>query len=292
MRAMKNSSPLSFSCSHNRLRFGFNGTAPSDAVLAVDATTSDVSSDTVTPHTTEPPKEDTSVQDSQVNDAGADVSSRWIVGGRQCSGCIEPDAPAPIELPDEKPPIDKTYETFIGDWEMKPGKEVTKCTLKRLENVDPIYVTGIKTKLAKGSHHLIVYKSEETEEQPVPFDCIPFTEGLIGGTFPMIISQIPEEHLEFPNGIAMKLEPNQMIRIEAHFLNYFPEKITAHADVTFETIKKEDMVAEANMLFYGTPDFTVKANAITQTTLAPIDPVGEYKRVRPHWTYPCAGDKR
>ena len=242
--------------------------APSDAgTPTVDATTSDASSDTVAQDTTEPPKEDTSGQDSQVNDAGAVDTSLPDGSSEDVSApdVSEPDAPAPIELPDEKPPIDKTYETFIGDWEMKPGKEVTKCTLKRLENVDPIYVTGIKTKLAKGSHHLIVYKSEETEEQPVPFDCIPFTEGLIGGTFPMIISQIPEEHLEFPNGIAMKLEPNQMIRIEAHFLNYFPEKITAHADVTFETIKKEDMVAEANMLFYGTPDFTVKANAITQT---------------------------
>jgi len=199
--------------------------------------------------------EDTKTEDTKVEDTAVEDTQ----------DVAEVDTQEPIVLPDEKPPIDKTYDMFIGDWTMSPGKEVTKCTLKRLDNVDPIFVSGLKTKLASGSHHLIVYKSEETEEKPEPFNCVPFTEGLIGGTFPLIISQMPEEHLEFPNGIAMKLEPNQMIRIEAHFLNYFPEDITAHADVTFETIKEEDVVAEANMLFYGTPDFSVKANAVTQT---------------------------
>ncbi len=201
--------------------------------------------------------EDTKVEDTKVEDAKEEDAPIEDVQTE--------DTQKPIVLPDEKPPIDKTFDMFIGDWTMSPGKEVTKCTLKRLDNVDPIFVTGLKTKLAKGSHHLIVYKSDETEEQAEPFDCIPFTEGLIGGTFPLIITQMTEEHLEFPNGIAMKLEPNQMIRIEAHFLNYFPEDIVAHADVSFETIKEADVVAEANMLFYGTPDFSVKANAVTQT---------------------------
>jgi len=201
--------------------------------------------------------EDTHSEDTQAEDTQAEDT--------QAEDTTETDTSTQIELPDEKPPIDKTYDMFIGDWLMPPGQEVTKCTLKRLGNVDPIFVTGIKSILAQGSHHLIIYKSNETEEQAEPFDCIPFTEGLTGGTFPLMISQKPEEHLEFPNGIAIQLEANQMIRIESHFLNYFPEEITAHADIVFETIKEEDVVSEANMLFYGSPDFTVKPNQETQT---------------------------
>ena len=236
-----------------------NGTPTTDTAASDTAPNP---SDTAPNDASDPPKNDISKEDTQSVDTAVEDATEEDAATEDVT---EADVPKPIVLPDEKPPIDKTYDMFIGDWDMKPGKEVTKCTLKRLENVDPIFVTGLKTKLANGSHHLIVYKSDETEEQPIPFDCIPFTEGLIGGTFPLIISQMPEEHLEFPNGVAMKLEANQMIRIEAHFLNYFPEDITAHADVTFETIKEEDVVAEANMLFYGTPDFSVKANSITQT---------------------------
>lgn len=204
-----------------------------------------------------------------VLDAGTDVGS--VADAGQATDVQAPDvaaadtAEAPIELPSEKPAIDATFETFIGDWTMQPGDELTKCVLKRLSNVDPIFVTGIKTVMAGGSHHLIVYKSLATEEKLEPFKCAPFTEGLTGGAYPLIISQIAEEHLEFPNGVAIRLEAQQMIRMEAHYLNYFPNEITAHADVTFETIKEEEMVAEANMLFYGTPDVNLPANEEAQT---------------------------
>ena len=240
---------------------------------SVDTTAADTStldtpssppSDTGAADATVPPEQDAQTQED-TSSSGVQDASTNDTGAEEPSDIAETDAGSSIVLPSEKPPIAAEYETFIGDWTMSPGKETTKCTLKRLDNVDPIFVTGIKVKLAQGSHHLIVYKSEETEEKHEPFKCTPFTEGLIGGAFPLIISQKAEEHLEFPNGVAIKLEPNQMVRIEAHFLNYFPEDIIAHADVTFETIEEEDVVAEANMLFYGTPDFEVKANTVTQT---------------------------
>ncbi len=157
-----------------------------------------------------------------------------------------------------RPPVEEQYTTFVGDWTMKPGKETTKCVLKRLTNPTEVWVTAIHTKLAKGSHHLVVYRSTSEEEKPEPFGCTPFTETLSGDTIPLIISQVPEETLELPDGVAFKFQPNQMIRVEAHYLNYYDEDIVAHGDVTFDTINLDDVDAEADMLFYGTPDIDLK----------------------------------
>ena len=166
--------------------------------------------------------------------------------------------PDSVASPDTaRPPIQSTYETFIGDWNMKPGKEVTKCVRKRLDNETAIWVTAIQTKLSQGSHHLIVYKSTEETEILEPENCAPFTETLGGETVPLMITQVGEETLELPAGVAFKFEPNQMIRLEAHYLNYYADDITAHSDVTFQTIAEEDVEHEADMLFYGTPDFSI-----------------------------------
>ncbi len=163
-----------------------------------------------------------------------------------------------LVLPDVRPPVVTTSTTFIGDWDMNFGAETTKCVVKRLDNEDVLWVSQIRTQLGNGSHHLIIYKSDETEERLQPFNCDPFVQTLKGETFPLMITQVREETLSFPNGVAFKFEPRQMVRLEAHYLNYFPDTtITAHADVHFDGIAAEDVVAEANMLFYGNPDLDI-----------------------------------
>ncbi|MFT7580853.1 MAG: hypothetical protein ACI9MR_002527 [Myxococcota bacterium] len=167
---------------------------------------------------------------------------------------VDPDA---IVLPLVRPAVVQTVSTSIGDWTMKPGRETTRCVVKRLDNADPLWVTQVRSSLNRGSHHMIIYKSTETEERREPFQCDPFVETLSGETFPLMITQVREETLSFPNGIAFKFEPNQMIRLEAHYLNYFEEDITAHGDVFFDAIAAEDVVSEANLLFYGNPDLDI-----------------------------------
>ncbi len=217
-------------------------TAPETSPETTAETTPETSSETTaetTAETTEDTTEDTSPDTTE--DTTADTTPS--------------DA---IVLPTERPPITTTSSTFVGDWQMTTGQEATKCVVKRLDNPDVLWVSQIRTQLAKGSHHLIIYKSEETVERTTPFNCDPFVETLKGNTFPLMITQIREETLAFPNGVAFKFEPNQMVRLEAHYNNYFPDTtITAHGDVHFDGIAAEDVVAEANMLFYGNPDFEI-----------------------------------
>ncbi len=179
-----------------------------------------------------------------------------------------PDTGAqPVDVSDDSSSqsVEMTYSLFVGDWSMPSGAEITKCVVKRLTNTEEVWVQAIRTVLSQGSHHMVVYKSDDTEERLEPFSCTPFTETLTGGGYPLIITQIAEETLAFPEGVALRFEPEQMIRLEAHFLNYYPEEIVAHGDVFFDTINLADVEHELDMLFYGTPDFEVPAGGTFQT---------------------------
>jgi hypothetical protein len=139
----------------------------------------------------------------------------------------------------------------IGDWTMAPGKETTRCIQKRLGNTQAIMVRSITTQLSEGSHHLIIYRSNADDEILEPQVCQPFVETLGGATVPLMVTEIPEETLRFPEGTGIELAANQMIRIEAHYLNYFPNDIVAHADITFEAYAETSTVEKVDMLFFG-----------------------------------------
>lgn len=228
--------------------------APGDSAQPEDSAAPPDTEDTAPAPDTSPA--DTSPADTSPADTTpADTTPDATADGEPADTITPSDT---IVLPTVRPPIVTTSSTFAGDWDMEFGKETTKCVVKRLDNADPLWVSQIRTVLNKGSHHLIVYKSAETEERPTPFNCDPFVDTLKGETFPLMITQIREETLTFPNGVAFKFEPHQMIRLEAHYLNYFPDTtITAHADVYFDGIAAENVVAEANMLFYGNPDLDI-----------------------------------
>ena len=70
-----------------------------------------------------------------------------------------------------------------------------------------------------------------------------------------MITQTRDETLELPPGVAFELEANQMIRLEAHYLDYFPEPITTSAEVVFDVLPAGEAPLVADFLFYGTTSF-------------------------------------
>ncbi|MBD88998.1 MAG: hypothetical protein CL940_01505 [Deltaproteobacteria bacterium] len=258
--------------------------ATQDVAVAVDAADISVTEDAQSTDSVSPTEDATTAVDTAStppadvsvdapspdgSDAGSTPDGTATSDIVEPPDAIEPEDVAPAKpQPTEHPPIQETYETWIGDWEMTPGQENTRCVIKKLNNEEPIWVTGIHSQLGTGSHHMIVYRTADSEEQPEPFDCDPFTETLTGNAYPLLITQVSEESLVMPPGVAVKFEPFQTIRIEAHFLNYYPESITAHGDVSFDTINEEDVWSEADMLFYGDVGFELPPNQEYQTNWA------------------------
>jgi len=134
-----------------------------------------------------------------------------------------------------------------------PSGESTQCVVKRIGNTERLFVNEIHNVLGATSHHFIVYRVNDTEERPEPFACDPFADTLSDA--PLIITQRADDRLRLPEGVAYALEPNQMIRLELHYINVSPAPQIAEATSTFVSIDESDVENEANIMFMGDATF-------------------------------------
>ncbi len=161
------------------------------------------------------------------------------------------------------------YSLTFTPGNVQPGVENTQCVVLRLGNPAPIHVGTIHNVLSNGSHHMIVYKSAETQEQKTPFDCVPFTDTLDpakGST--LMVTQKHDDELTLPSGVGFTLDANQMIRIELHYINALSTPVYVTATTTFITMADSAFKDEADFLFIGDPDITIPPDS--KTTLGPI----------------------
>jgi hypothetical protein len=158
------------------------------------------------------------------------------------------------------------WTVTFGPISVPAGTENTQCVVKRLGNLNAIHVGTIHNQLGDSSHHMIVYQVNDTVEQPTPFDCQPFTETLNPAKgSPLMISQKKDDTLNLPDGVAFTLQPNQMIRLEMHYINATTNTVTLQSSSTMsETTNFQN---EAGFLFIGDPDISLPPQV--QTTLGP-----------------------
>ena len=145
------------------------------------------------------------------------------------------------------------------------GGEDTRCVVLRVGNAAALHVGEIHNVLSAASHHLIIYRTNDTTEQKTPFACKPFTDITHPekGT-PLMISQKHDDLLTLPKGVAFTFQPDQMVRLEMHFINTTMGPLDASAKVTFSPVPDADFKDEADFLFFGNIDIDVPAHG-TQT---------------------------
>ena len=103
---------------------------------------------------------------------------------------------------------------------IQPGEEAVKCITVGLGNAAPVLVRKFRTSLNQGSHHMIVYQSDQPPD-PTPFTCQSF--GVQGGSA-IFIAQQAQSELALPidaSGVpvALPLAANQSVTIEIHYIN-------------------------------------------------------------------------
>jgi hypothetical protein len=162
----------------------------------------------------------------------------------------------------------ESYTVTIGPIDVPAGVEKTQCIEKKLGNVDAKWIGRLRTHTMGVSHHMIVYRMAGTVEQPTPFDCTPFVETLdpANGS-PLMVTQIPEETLTLPYGVAFKIDPDQMVRIELHYINTTDSDMSVAGDATFDVMPDAEFKYEAGFLFIGNPDIMLPP--MQETTLGP-----------------------
>lgn len=177
-----------------------------------------------------------------------------------------PDVPAAdAATPPDAPPADAPAVADAGSGErrsvtvpprmLRPGEEITMCREVRLGNAEAMLIRRIHVSIPRGSHHLIVYRSNATEEQPELRECRGLS-GILSGTAPIFIAQQHESGIDFPDGVGLSIGANQMIRLEEHFINAGAAPLEAGGTVTFELARAEGLTA-ADMMFWGTQQINV-----------------------------------
>ena len=162
-----------------------------------------------------------------------------------------------------------TIEQGIGPIPAGTGEEHTQCITVSLKNAEGAFVRRFRADLGTGSHHMIVYKSNATSESPTPQDCQGFS-GLLSGEHPIFIAQQAKAQLDFPtdeNGVPVALEiaPNQMVRLELHFINTTAQSLDVAAKLFVDTVPLTTAVVKSDLAFWGTQMIKVPANGVGDT---------------------------
>lgn len=184
--------------------------------------------------------------------------------------CLAGCAPSALDVPadggadavDPLPHGPGSASVGIGPIDLQPGVEKTVCVNQRLPIDDPLVINRIVADLAPGSHHLIVYATDETQEHSNPVDCSPFSH-ILAGDRPLTIVQKPHDELAFPAGVGLLLDAHQMIKLEAHYINASPQALAGSAKVRFEGLRNAtgtDFIPAA-MAFWGTSSFKIPARS-------------------------------
>ncbi len=191
-------------------------------------------------------------------------------GSGSSSGAVPLDAAAPdgdiITTPDAGGGT-SAYTVQFGPITVPAGTENTQCIVVPLGNTASIHVGQIHDLLGTASHHMILYKvASTTMIQTTPIDCQPFQGALnpANGN-PLIISQKADDTLTLPQGVAFTLDPNQLVRLEMHYINANTMPVTLVTTSTLTTIPDAAYKYDASFLFIGDPQITIPPNA-TYTT--------------------------
>src|SRR5262245_7834910 len=116
-----------------------------------------------------------------------------------------------------------TIDMTMGPITAQSGTETTECVTVNLKNAEGAFVRRFRADLSNGSHHMIVYTSSKTVEEPNPQPCMSFS-GILMGEHPIFIAQQAHAELVFPtdeNGVPVgfEIQPNQMVKLEMHYIN-------------------------------------------------------------------------
>lgn len=140
----------------------------------------------------------------------------------------------PDDLP---PPPERGFRVITPDIEIAPGDEITYCYYFRTPNTEPMAINHWKSEMTPGSHHMIMYTTNNDAKPPGTVsdqEC-----GFGGGQGTDVpkwtySAQTPSAELELPGDdgagqpLAQDIPPNTAAYFQMHYLNATDEPIQVH----------------------------------------------------------------
>lgn len=152
----------------------------------------------------------------------------------------------------------QTVTIELDSFEVGPGEEVYKCQnfANPFGGAD-VEVSAFESHMTGGSHHLLLFYKDGAEDGPLT-NC----SGLEFAATPYG-SQLPDDSLTFPAGVAAAIPSTTGIRLQSHYLNVTGETITAHVAVTFHLAEPGTVTDLAGVLFMVQPEISIPPMSTT-----------------------------
>lgn len=149
----------------------------------------------------------------------------------------------------------QTVTIEMEAFDVPPGGEVYKCQNFANPFGGDAEVSAFESHMTGGSHHLLMFYEDDAADGPLE-DC----SGLEFGPTPYS-TQLPDDSVVFPTGVAAAIPATKGIRLQSHYLNTSSETITAHVKMVYQLAAPGTVKDHAGVLFIVQPFIIVQPNS-------------------------------
>jgi hypothetical protein len=157
-------------------------------------------------------------------------------------------------------PSGQTVTIEMDAFDVPPGAEVYKCQNFANPFGGEAEVSAFESHMTGGSHHLLMFYEDAAADGPLE-DC----SGLEFGPTPYS-TQLPDDSVVFPAGVAAAIPSTKGIRLQSHYLNTTSETITAHVKMVYHLAAPGTVKDHAGVLFIVQPFIYVQPNSTKDVT--------------------------
>jgi eight-cysteine-cluster-containing protein len=172
------------------------------------------------------------------------------------------------------------FQMRVGDYAIQPGEDLEVCEYRRLPNRKPIDVSAFSLRMPEGAHHFAIWGyggqiRDDARFPAGPVENVGCTGVSPDDPFPQLLipTQSPNTELQFPPGVALRLEPRQQVWLNPHMKNFGAEPMRPDIRFNFHRTKRKAVRHWAEALTFG------------NMTAIRIPPHGE-QTITAEWTVP------
>jgi hypothetical protein len=154
----------------------------------------------------------------------------------------------------------KTVTLTMTEFDVPAYQEVYRCQNFANPFKGDAAIGKFESHMTLGSHHLLLFYKNGATDDPIQ-DC----SGLEFAPTPYS-TQLPDDSLAFPTGIAAQIPESDGFRVQSHYLNTTGDTIKAHVTVTFHLDDPAKVTAHAGVLFVVQPQIFIQPHSTSDVT--------------------------
>jgi hypothetical protein len=150
------------------------------------------------------------------------------------------------------------FQVRTAPFTVAPAQDLEVCEYRRLPNAKPMDVSGFELRMPAGAHHFVIWAYGGGIEDDGEFPAGPVPAVGCAGLAPddlvpqvLIPIQTPNSRFQFPEGVALTLEPHQQVWLNSHLRNGGPLPIVPDTRFNFYRARKGTVQHHAQGLIVG-----------------------------------------